>query len=464
MAISVFFGIREIHATESPFAAGFFLFLLFFYVRFLLGKTMSEMIGLPLGLLAFFFLHRSAREKKAGIFLPGILLLTLALNARAGAFFILPAIILWSGFTFCSNNHINWRLMLFALIVVVLGFSLNFLVFHYVSAPGSTPFGNFSYTLYGITRGGQSWTLIFEEHPEINSLPTSEIYNYVYHISFENIKNHPLDLIKGLIHSYSVFFSLDDYYGSLCWFGSGNLIGDIAKILFYLLMAMGTVIGVKKRSDPRMSLLVAAFMGIVLSISLLPPSDSNRMRAYAATIPFFLAIPVIAVGAISRRVPWINKFFPKIQPPAINTAGIFTLCVLLLMTVFPIGLNSFTKPAEIDRFECAQGLKPIVFRLLPGNHIFIHDQGSLAGNWLPDIQKKDFIRLVHDLPNWELFPVLTGLKENQVLISDLNLIDMDEMILIADRDKIDRNSELQTACGIHQDIEELKVYNVYIAD
>jgi hypothetical protein len=123
-----------------------------------------------------------------------------------------------------------------------------------------------------------------------------------------------------------------------------------------------------------------------------------------------------------------------------------------------------SQPPELAQGTCPDGFTSLSFRILPGNHINIYDQGSLNQDWAPDLQKKNFVKLAHDLPNWELFPVLTGIDQGQMLISDLNLNTMKEMILIADLDKIKTGSAVQSVCAVHQDDPDLKLYNVYIMD
>jgi hypothetical protein len=465
IALTTYFAMREIHSSENAVAAGFFLILIFFYIRFLLGKTMSEMIGLPFGLLAFFFLYRSSTRKQIPYFLFGLYLLTLGLNARAGAFFILPMLVLWGAFAFAQPKRFNWRVGVLGVLVVVAGFVTNLLVFNQLSKPDSTPFGNFSFTLYGLSRGGQSWTLVYEEHPEISTLPGDEAYSTVYQMAFENVRNNPAELLKGIAGSYAMFFSLDDYYGSLCWFGGSNAIGAAARLVVFLLMAVGLITTTIKFNDPTKSLMVAAFFGIILSVMVIPPRDSNHMRVFAATFPFFAILPVSGLSFLFSKLPNKRRIFAD-NPPALSPIlpGILSMVLILLITVVPLVIKGFASKPVPAQITCPKGLTSLSFRVLPGNFINIHEQGSLEQDWLPNLQKNNFARLAHDLPNWELFPVLTGIEQDQMMISDLNLYDMKEMILITNRDAIKPGTEIQSICATYQDAADLALYNVYIAD
>ncbi len=101
-AISCFLLAREIQHQHGIAAGILVLTILFLFYRNYIGKLLTENLGLALGAVGFALLWRGAGQKQIDNCLLGILLLTLALNARAGAFFILPAIILWSKSLFAA--------------------------------------------------------------------------------------------------------------------------------------------------------------------------------------------------------------------------------------------------------------------------------------------------------------------------------------------------------------------------
>lgn len=463
ISLSTYFAAREVHSSENRVAAGFFLVLVFFYIRFLLGKTMSEMLGLPLGLLAFYFIYRSSMKKCSLHFLLGLLLLTLALNARAGAFFVLPVLVIWSVFAFRDTKGINWRLGFLGILTIAAGFAVNMWIFSSLSQPDNTPFGNFSFTLYGLSRGGQSWTLIYEEHPEIFTLPGNQVYDSVYRMAIENIRSDPGQLIKGIAGSYSIFFSLDDYYGSLCWLGGSNALGLATRLAVYFLMCVGVLVSVKNFKKANHALLLLAFLGIILSVAAIPPRDSNHMRVFAATLPFYAMMPVHGLSFLISKIPLFDKNSPDAAPVSAVAPGILGSLLILLMTIFPVLISKTSDKPMPERVDCPAGQVALSFRLLPGNHINIHDPDSLDYEWVPDLKKDNFTKLTHDLPNWELFPVLTGIQDRQILISDLDLNQMQEILLITDQEKLIQGPGIQTVCATFQAEPDLKQFNVYFS-
>ena len=102
-------------------------------------------------------LWRGSRERQHAHVLIGIFLLSLALNARAEAFFVLPLLVLWSMWLFRGRSRLSLRFLVEGIGVVLLAFAINLLLIKVLASEGSTAFSNFSYTFYGLVVGGKGW-------------------------------------------------------------------------------------------------------------------------------------------------------------------------------------------------------------------------------------------------------------------------------------------------------------------
>jgi hypothetical protein len=92
--------------------------------------------------------------------------LTIALTARAGAFFILPIIVLWLGINY--RNALGWRKpMVVGITVVVIGMMANLVMVKVVGSPGGVPFSNYSYALYGLASGNKGWGQVMVDYPGV---------------------------------------------------------------------------------------------------------------------------------------------------------------------------------------------------------------------------------------------------------------------------------------------------------
>jgi hypothetical protein len=468
VALAVYSAVLEIRIGEGFITASVFFVLLFLYSRFLLGKTLSEMAGLPLGLLSFVFLYRGAKIKDLKCILVGLFLMSLAQNARPGALLILPALLCWAGWFFRDAKQFNLKVFAIACVFVALGFAVNFILFNTLASSESAAFGNFSYTLYGLARGGLGWTQIFTDHPETWTMAANVQADYIYSLAFDIIRNKPMNLVNGILSSYQTFFSLDDYYGSLCWLGGEGLVGNIARSGLYMLILAGLYSSIRNFKIPTRSLFVLAFIGICLSVPFAPPLDSNRMRVYAATIPFFIVLPSIGLWFLIGKLP-VNKLPLKIPSnqdipsPSMLPASFLAIVLVIGMTIIPLGLRLTMTKNVLSADKCSPGLTRISFRVLPGNNLQIIDQGSSNHDWVPQLRKNNFGTLVHNLPNWETFPLFTGVKSGQIILADLELTQMKEMVLIADWDKLDHSSNIQTACATSAEDPLLRDYRVYFA-
>lgn len=463
LGLALYFALEEFKGYEGSVAATVMLVFLFCYSRLLLGKTLSEFAGLPLGCLALVFFLRGISRKTIWYFLAGLLALSLALNARAGAFFILPLIALWTGWFFRRSKLFHWKSFLLACAAIIIGFAINSAVFRLYSSAESVPFGNFSNTIYGLARGGLGWTQIYTDYPESWYMPAEKQADFTYTKTIELIKRKPQNLMKGIVSSYQTFFSLDDYYGSIGWFGGQGLVGNIARLTFYLLLLVGLVFCIKDFKKPIRSFYLFSFLGILLSIPFAPPIDSNRMRVYAATIPYFAAIPAIGLASICRFIPL--KIFKlkstELQPLApINGLAVI---ILLFMTVIPFIPFKLAEQGSPPTIKCPTGLKAVSFRILPGNHLRIIDQDSASIDRVPLIRDKSFDTRIHNLPNWETYPLFSEVKPGQAILVDIDLQTQEPMILIADWEEINNRLGIQSVCGQPSTDKNLTDYNVYHA-
>src|SRR5687767_6571152 len=87
--LAVYFAVRIVKQLYGPTAAAFFLIISFEFYRRFSGVTTSEQLGFAAGNFALYFLLIGTQTRSLWRLLFGLGLLTLALNARAGAFFIL---------------------------------------------------------------------------------------------------------------------------------------------------------------------------------------------------------------------------------------------------------------------------------------------------------------------------------------------------------------------------------------
>ncbi len=241
-AISIHFGVREIQRTHGAEVAVFILIIVFMYYRHHSGTSMSETLGVPLGVLGMGVIWRGIEKRSQNLAIFGLFITALALNIRPGAMFTLPLILLWTGWVLRKDKEfISLRFLFMGAIVITLSFVLNSLFIRLLAGPSGTAFSNFSWALYGLTSGGHSFNYVFQQHPEVSLLQDPEQSRTIYRLALDLIIHSPDLLIKGILQRYTMFFS-DSWYSAFSFLESENgLVYVITRWTIYTLSALGFV-------------------------------------------------------------------------------------------------------------------------------------------------------------------------------------------------------------------------------
>ena len=167
---------------------------------------------------------------------------------------------------------------------------------------------------------------------------------------------------------------------------------------FYLLLLSGLGLGfcLYKIKEPGYLLLVLGVAGILLSVPFLPPWEADRMRAYAATMPFLAMLPALGVYCVVSR---IKLFSFLIAPHAITGPDGLQLMSILLVVVVVIGplvTKIVDRPAQYEAITCPTGSEAVYMRLPAGSVVHIVNDDSVRQNWLPEVRISDFNQGIHD--------------------------------------------------------------------
>jgi len=353
--IAICVAAREVQRTVGAGAGMLMLLCLFMFYRRYIGSTLTEHIGLAFGCLAFTLIWRGAVARRRNLVLFGLFLLSLGLNARAGAFLVLPAILLWVGCTFWEPRRVVVWTLAGGVAAIVLGFALNSTLLSAVGIPGAA-FSNFAYVLHGLVSGG-NWSQVFQQHPELTTLAPLEQADRVYALAWDRIRTDPLSLPVGCLRAWYAFFLgrsgawfshilylspdwadlremlLAEGVAALNFRRDVWILLDVAAREVWIIALNGLMIVglVVLWRNPRRSLAlltIAAWAGILLSVPFAPPWDADNMRAYAATLPFVVALPMMGLmyGRTGKLV-WEQE---ERQNRAPRSTGLLTFCAILL--------------------------------------------------------------------------------------------------------------------------------------
>ncbi|MGB3398861.1 MAG: hypothetical protein WBA34_01675, partial [Candidatus Deferrimicrobiaceae bacterium] len=269
-------------AADLGRAAG----LLAFTVVFLLGDryvhwSLSESLGLTLGALSFSLLWAGARDRRGLVAMGGVFVLTLALNARAGAFLVLPALVLWTGFAWRRGSSFRAGMAGIAVACILGAFLVNSSLIRLYGGAWGVGHGNYSLTLYGLASGKPGWQRVYEDFPESKGMSGDEINAFAYRRAADSILRDPALLAEGLAASVRLF--LREFPASY-WGETSRIHGKGAAwgITLALLAGLARFL-LWPRCRARSGLVLAFAAGFLASVPFL--WVDGEARIYLATLP-----------------------------------------------------------------------------------------------------------------------------------------------------------------------------------
>lgn len=391
--LGVYIAAREIRRIfNGGIASAVFVVIGYMFYRRFGGTLLTENLGFCLGAFALVFLVRGAAERNLKHLLFGLFLLTTGLNARAGAYLVLPLLALWMGLFLRQLNGF-WRPFVLGMLVVVIGMAANSVLNRLVSAAPSAAFSNYSYTLYGIAVGNKGWEQAGIDHPDASPAE-------VYELAFRSIRENPSLFARGVAGAYADFFIASK--GAFSFLLMKHDRNDIANTVLWILTFTGLISGLIHRQQSEYSISFVFFFGILFSVALVPPADSTQMRAYAATIP--MTCYIVAMG-----VALPGKFLPgaKDQLSAGNEAGLsipLVLSVIILASSFilPVLIKMTGQPPKPNPvIDCEVGREKLLFVIADGSSITLSSERE--NSVVPDLDRLRFYgKLVN--PEQQLTP------------------------------------------------------------
>lgn len=382
--------------------------LLAFAVVFILGHryvhwSLSESLGLTLGALAFSLLWAGARERRGLAAMGGVFVLTLALNARAGAFLVLPALVLWAGFVWRRGSAFRMGMAGIAVACILGAFLLNSSLIRLYGGSWGVGHGNFSLTLYGLASGKPGWARIYEDFPESKRMYGDEINEFAYRRATDLIFRNPSLLAEGLAASVRLFLrefpasyrgETSRLYGKVAAWGiTIALLAGVARFLLW------------PTCRGRSGLLLAFIAGFLASVPFL--WVDGEARIYLATLPGLAAIAAMGIGGWKREDPVSEEAWEREGPPA-SEARAAAMAVLLVAAAFvgPAIAHPVTKPPMADP---AASVGDSGFLVIRSNdlHIAILPSGAPEKTFVPRVRREDYLRNIPAFSEQE-FRSLTG--------------------------------------------------------
>jgi len=376
-AASAWLAMTEVSLLLGAGAGAVWLLVDILFLRRFIGVPLSEHLGVVLGNLGLALGCRAARIGRDQLWFLASFALTLALFARPGAMFTIPALVCGAFLAWPQKERRRWVLPSTMAGAALAAFLLNKLSVKSAGNPSpDVAASNAAYVLHSLVYGG-TWT------DAMNRYGNDRLA--VWHAVEVQLRAHPFSLLIGGERSLMAFAR------------QGYLFGFVntrwLNIMLHLAFATGAIaVVLNLRRDRRAWWLFAVLAGLLASMPLLPPWDTDNMRSYAATIPLIAFTAALGMcAAASRMRAWrIGPASPPIasvegqlspQPngesPGLGwmskglLAAVVALCALLPLLFRPRVLPSTRSLEDTYRENRTDGaityLPGIALRLVPNS-------------------------------------------------------------------------------------------------
>jgi len=388
----------EVWRTHGWRSAWLLTLILLIFERRWTGFVQTEHLAFPLGALGFVALWRvifaapGSEARRPWLVASSLLALTLALLARPGPFFLLPALVGWAACRARAGER--RRVVAAGVCAVALGFGANRLAATRLGAGAA--FSDYPAVLYGMVSGGD-YNSLCKDHPEVCALSVDEFVPAAYAIIARDVRAQPSRLPVALGSSMIayvaspyglfslVFYDPDDhvledsalvrrlvaeqgYLGPVChWYrtlGSYSILNAVvmgaSAAVFVLSVPWAAWRARRNKTDASASLLVWANIGILLSAPFLPPWNTPTLQTVCSAMPFVVALPAVVLLGRPAAAPKMIGMWLVGLAPALLAAG--TLLVAIVRVA----------PAKPPSGETCQAPMTSVMHILRDTEIELH--------------------------------------------------------------------------------------------
>lgn len=357
---------RNLGAVPALIAVSF----LYAFNHYFVGSTMTETTGFVAGTLAFAILCEAVRLDSRSLFLIGLAALSFALSVRVGPLFLLPALILWSGYGFRGARRYDLRVAALALCVVAAVFAANGALNARLAPTSGGSFGNAPDSIYALVAKGKAmlglrpkesllaqtrWLQIYADYPELKKLPLEARVARKFEIMYDELLHYPHAAIVGALPEWNNYFFNTQILPFVSSYGN-----HIARSIAAVLAVIGLIVVCRPRGDRLRGFALAGNLGIFASVPFLIGGET---RVYAATMGFTALLAAFGMAFVASRLR--RDFQPAddgeagfaVAPLAAGGIGLMLIPIALGATVYAAAFPPVAAPLACRTDERAMLLR-----------------------------------------------------------------------------------------------------------
>ena len=440
---------EAVNKTFGPFVSAFLFTILYYYIRQRFGTFMTEPFGFICGLLCCYWFFTGIYENKQIKMLLGFLLLSIGLNARPAAMFMLPAVGLWYFFVFLRNNkkRILWAGA--ALFLMLSGFMMNSIAQKAVYGTDKIPNRQAAEMIYGLCLGGKSWGDVVgtEEMTALNS--SENIIKDVADLCVPVLKEHPENIISALRTIFIDSLIQSEYYGAFSFVnGNPRMLQTFIRYLLMILWTAGVIILITKRKTPVYSFLLVSAIGIIISECAAVPFSTNYLRLYAVS----MWVPACICGIFPQSLAYKIKCEQVVQfePRHMNIIYSYVISAsIIFIAIFGAGIiknHPFERPSA-DTELCDSDDDVLLTSIDYGSFIYLAEQPDLKTEHYPYFRLPFVRQHFHDTASVEMFPFTDSIDTPTAVIRGIDLQTLEDALVFAPLEMIEGKTGNVQFCG-----------------
>ncbi len=233
---------------------------------------------------------------------------------------------------------------------------------------------------------------------------------------------------------------------------------------------LGIISWLKNVRDAYASFVVLASAGLFLSVPFLPPTDTYRVRAYAASIVVFGLLPAIGLYSALRlfkKLTIAKKQTATSSNIGSNWAGItqwFSVFLVISVVFGPFLVKGIEDKPPLDGTGCADFSSSIVVQYDTGTVINLLPQKEIFLDWAPQVHIGVFRKNVHNFPDTAFINWSGVVKPGQSLIYGLEYRFNTKVLVLIPTKLLPQPPVAMELCGSWEVDEALQDYHIFYAD
>jgi hypothetical protein len=428
-----------------------------------LDVTLSETLGLTLSLAAATSLLRFINNGKAGLFYFSILLLSLALSARSGPYFVLLLLVLCAPVIFATSHFQRLISLAVAALFSLAGTIYSTLLNVIYGSSALDQNGNFGYVLYGLAKGGLGWTAYQTDFTTQLFETDSELARAVFLEAIKSIIVDPTLFIKGLWLGLKTYLDIG-FYG---------FVPGLSSYIFFTFFVLGWVVLSQKTTNPRLrNLSLVWFLGLLISIPFI--FQDGGFRVTATGLPIFIVLPALGISMLegSKRTGAFHATSSSDNQIAYHASWksqillfppVFLACVaMLIIAVLPKFFDVGLVP-DVSRKPhiCNAQETPIMAELGPRQPAIFHSE--INDSRQANSQTTAWYQAQVDRHGIEIADALRKIPSDVYLVEAMNQTfgRISSVFLLVSPKEVSDRPELRNMCGTPIDDPIGASYGIY---